>query len=57
MNKEIKTIEGLAEMIQCTMASKEVVQALDEKVQALDKKVFDFPLWPWRVECPHTSVT
>jgi hypothetical protein len=33
------TIEGLAEMIQRTMASKEGVQALDKKVQALDQKV------------------
>jgi len=32
MAKEIKTIEGLAEMIQRTMASKEDVQALDKKV-------------------------
>jgi hypothetical protein len=37
--KTITTIEGLAEMIQCTMASKEDVQALDTKVQALDTKV------------------
>jgi hypothetical protein len=35
----ITTIEGLAEMIQRTMASKEDVQALDKKVQALDNKV------------------
>jgi DNA repair exonuclease SbcCD ATPase subunit len=35
----ITTIEGLAEMIQRTMASKEDVQALDTKVQALDTKV------------------
>ena len=35
----ITTIEGLAEMIQRTMASKEDVQALDTKVEALDKKV------------------
>jgi hypothetical protein len=37
--KNITTIEGLAEMIQRTMASKEDVQALDKKVQALDMKV------------------
>jgi DNA repair exonuclease SbcCD ATPase subunit len=35
----ITTIEGLAEMIQRTMASKEDVQALDKKVQALDNKI------------------
>jgi len=35
----ITTIEGLAAMIQRTMASKEDVQALDTKVQALDTKV------------------
>ena len=35
----ITTIEGLAEMIQRTMASKEDVHALDTKVQALDTKV------------------
>ena len=35
----ITTIEGLAAMIQRTMASKEDVQALDKKVQALDTKV------------------
>jgi hypothetical protein len=35
----ITTIEGLAEMIQRTMASKEDVQALNKKVQALDMKV------------------
>jgi hypothetical protein len=35
----ITTIEGLAEMIQRTMASTEDVQALDKKVQALDMKV------------------
>jgi peptidoglycan hydrolase CwlO-like protein len=39
MAKEIKTIEGLAAMIQRTIASKEDVQALDKKVEALDKKV------------------
>jgi hypothetical protein len=32
MDKTITTIEGLAEMIQRTMASKEDVQALDRKV-------------------------
>jgi polyhydroxyalkanoate synthesis regulator phasin len=37
--KNITTIKGLAEMIQCTMASKEDVHALDNKVQALDRKV------------------
>jgi len=37
--QNITTIEGLAEMIQRTMASKEDVQALDNKVQALDMKV------------------
>jgi hypothetical protein len=37
--KNITTIEGLAEMIQRTMASKEDVHALDKKVQALDMKV------------------
>jgi polyhydroxyalkanoate synthesis regulator phasin len=36
---KITTIEGLAEMIRRTMASKEDVQALDKKVQALDNKV------------------
>ena len=36
---KITTIEGLAEMIQRTMASKEDVHALDKKVQALDTKV------------------
>ena len=35
----ITTIEGLAEMIQRTMASTEDGQALDKKVQALDMKV------------------
>jgi hypothetical protein len=35
----ITTIEGVAEMIQRTMASKEDVQALGKKVQALDTKV------------------
>jgi oligoendopeptidase F len=35
----ITTIEGLAEMIQHTMASKEDIQALDKKFQALDTKV------------------
>ena len=35
----ITTIEGLAAMIQRTMASKEDVQALDKKAQALDTKV------------------
>jgi hypothetical protein len=35
----ITTTEGLAAMIQRTMASKEDVQALDKKVQALDTKV------------------
>jgi len=35
----ITTIEGLAAMIQRTMASKEDVHALDTKVQALDTKV------------------
>jgi hypothetical protein len=39
MNKDIKTIEDLAAMIQRTMASKEDVQALETKVEALDKKV------------------
>jgi hypothetical protein len=39
MNKHITTIEGLAEMIQRTMASKEDVQALGTKVQARDTKV------------------
>jgi hypothetical protein len=39
MEKKITTTEGLAEMIQRTMASKADVQALDKKVQALDKKV------------------
>jgi hypothetical protein len=39
--KTITTIEGLAEMIQRTMASKEDVQALDTKVQALDNKITD----------------
>jgi hypothetical protein len=34
MNKNITTIEGLAEMIQRTMASKEDVQALDKKITA-----------------------
>jgi glucose-6-phosphate-specific signal transduction histidine kinase len=38
-HKNITTIEGLAEMIQRTMANKEDVQALDKKVQALDMKV------------------
>ena len=37
--KNITTIEGLAEMIQRTMASKEDVQVLNKKVQALDIKV------------------
>jgi hypothetical protein len=37
----ITTIEGLAEMIQRTMASKEDVQALDTKVQALDNTIAD----------------
>jgi oligoendopeptidase F len=37
--KNITTIEGLAEMIQRTMASKEDVHALDKKIQALDTKV------------------
>jgi hypothetical protein len=37
--KNITTIEGLAEMIQRSMASKEDVHALDKKVQALDTKV------------------
>ena len=37
----IITIEGLAAMIQRTMASKEDVQALDTKVQALDNKITD----------------
>jgi len=32
MEKPITTIEGLAEMIQRTMASKDDVQALDKKV-------------------------
>ena len=36
---KITTIEGLAEMIQRTMASKEDVHALDKKIQALDTKV------------------
>jgi hypothetical protein len=36
--KTITTIEGLAEMIQRTMASKEDVQALDKKVQTLDTR-------------------
>ena len=35
----ITTIEGLAAMIQRTMASKEDVHALDKKVKALDMKV------------------
>jgi hypothetical protein len=35
----ITTIEGLAELIHGTMASKEDVHALDKKVQALDTKV------------------
>jgi hypothetical protein len=35
----ITTIEGLATLINETMASKEDVQALDKKVQALDMKV------------------
>ena len=35
----VTTIEGLAEMIQRTMANKEDVHALDKKVQALDNKV------------------
>jgi hypothetical protein len=35
----ITTIEGLAEMIQRTMASKKDVQALDKQVEALDTKV------------------
>jgi hypothetical protein len=35
----ITTIEGLAEMIQRTMASKEDVHVLDKKVQALDMNV------------------
>jgi hypothetical protein len=35
----ITTIEGLAELIHGTMASKEDVHALDTKVQALDTKV------------------
>jgi hypothetical protein len=35
----ITTIEGLAEMIQRTMASTEDVQALDKTVQAPDMKV------------------
>jgi hypothetical protein len=39
MKDNITTIEGLAEMIQRTMASKEDVQELDKKVQALDMKV------------------
>ena len=39
MEKNITTIEGLAEMIQRTMASKDGVQALDKQVQALDQKV------------------
>jgi DNA repair exonuclease SbcCD ATPase subunit len=38
----ITTIEGLAEMVQRTMASKEDMQALDKKVQALDKKVTEW---------------
>ena len=37
--QNITTIEGLAELINGTMASKEDVQALDKKVQALAKKV------------------
>jgi hypothetical protein len=37
--KNITTIEGLAEMIQRSMASKEDVNALDKKIQALDTKV------------------
>jgi len=37
--KNITTIEGLAEMIQRTMASKEAAQALDKKAQAIDTKV------------------
>jgi oligoendopeptidase F len=37
--KNITTIEGLAEMLQRTMARKEDVQVLDKKVQALDTKV------------------
>jgi hypothetical protein len=37
--KNITTIEGLAAMIQRTMASKEDVHALDKQVQALDMKV------------------
>jgi oligoendopeptidase F len=37
--KNITTIEGLAEMIQRTMASKEDVQALDKKIQVFDIKV------------------
>jgi hypothetical protein len=41
MDKHITTSEGLAEMIQRTMASKEDVQALDKKVQALDTKVME----------------
>ena len=39
MKNTITTIEGLAAMIQRTIASKEDVQALDKKVQALDTKV------------------
>jgi hypothetical protein len=39
MKDKPTTIEGLAEMIQRTMASKEDVQELDKKVQALDMKV------------------
>ena len=39
MNKKITTIEGLAALINETMASKEDVQALDKKIQALDTKV------------------
>jgi hypothetical protein len=37
--KNIITIEGLAELINETMASKENVQALDTKIQVLDTKV------------------
>jgi hypothetical protein len=36
---KITTIEGLAALINETMASKEDVQALDYKIQALDTKV------------------
>jgi hypothetical protein len=39
MNKHITTIDGLAAMIQRTVASKEDVQALGTKVQARDTKV------------------